>query len=162
LLPALSATAAPAATTATTAPAATAAAARSATLATAAPTKPCSGWLGSCFIHVQSTTVQFRAVQLLNSGLGLPRVSHFDKREPARLPCVAVCNNIDSLHRPILGEGCVQLFLRRLIAQVTDKDIGQERFSFSGEFSLCQTTSVATPERAGWKHMIERRQAKTQ
>jgi hypothetical protein len=63
----------------------------------------------------------------LNGGFRFASVCHFDKRETARLAGIPVCNNIYALHCAVLSESRVQFFLRRLVAQIADKDIGQER-----------------------------------
>jgi hypothetical protein len=62
----------------------------------------------------------------LNRGFRLVLVGHFDKREPAGLPCIAIRNNIHTVHVSVLCERGVQLILGGLETQIPDKDIHLE------------------------------------
>src|SRR5438270_12440693 len=79
--------------------------------ATAATTRSTARRLGTSFVYVERTAVQFLAVELRNGRLGFAPVCHFHERESTRLPCVTIGNNVHPLHRSILREGCVQFLL---------------------------------------------------
>jgi hypothetical protein len=84
----VSATATATATTAATA--AIAAKAAASTTATAAASAAIFTW--ASFVDVQVTTVEFLAIELLNSFLPLFRGCHFDKAEAARTPGLTIFN----------------------------------------------------------------------
>jgi hypothetical protein len=65
------------------------------------------------FVHVHRTAMQLCAVQLGNRVLRFCGVRHFDEGEAARLSRIAIRNNVDTLDVPELGEGCLEIFLRR-------------------------------------------------
>jgi hypothetical protein len=120
-LPALSA--ATAAATTTTA-AATAAAPTAAAAAAA-------GRLWTRFVNVQGATVHFGPVQLGNRRLGIPLLRHFHEGEAAWLTAVAIGYDVNSLHTAVLRKCVLQVFLRGLVAQISDKDVRHTKFLLS-------------------------------
>jgi hypothetical protein len=127
----LQALVAPAAAASATAVSATSTASISTTAAgsaatPAAATESAACRLGTSFIHVQRAAVHLGAIELLDCGFGFLLVGHFDKREPAGLPRIAIRNNIHTVHVSILRERGVQLVLGGLETQIPDKDIHLE------------------------------------
>src|SRR5689334_2805439 len=103
---AVAATATPAASTEAAASAATAAAEATAV------------GLGTRFVDRQVTAVEVAAVQLLHRGLGFAVVGHFDKREPARLPAIAIAHDIDVVHLAKCCERLAESFLIGLETEI--------------------------------------------
>jgi hypothetical protein len=122
-LPALS----PSTTTAATIAAATTAAFATTTAITA--TAAALG-LWPSFVYVKRTAIEFRAVEMGNGCLRSLRIGHFDERETTGLPGVTIRNDIYTLHTAILGECGMQVILRCLITEVSDKYVGHSFGSF--------------------------------
>src|SRR5581483_1414747 len=79
-------------------------------------------WTG--FVYIHRASVQFRSVQACNRGLGFPAIRHFNKRESARLPRFAICDDVYALHGPVLAECRDQVVLRCLKTEISNKKIG--------------------------------------
>jgi hypothetical protein len=82
--------------------------------------------LGSGFINVHGSSVQLRAIQLLDGGLGFAAIGHLDESKAARLASVTVGYDIDALDSAVLRESCEQVVLRGLKIEVPHKNIGHE------------------------------------
>ena len=120
--PTSTATASPATTgtTASTAAATGSAAAATKPTATAAAT----GGLGTGFIDVHGSPVQFGAIQLRNSRLGRAGIGHFDKGEAAGLAGVTVRNDVNALDIAVLCKRLMKFILRSLVAEISNENVG--------------------------------------
>jgi hypothetical protein len=112
--------------------AATAAIATAAALATTTTETATAAALGlrPSFIDVQCTAIEFRAVEMSNGCLRSLRIGHFDECETTGLARVTIRNDIYTLHTAILGECGMQVILRSLITEVSDKYVGHSFGSF--------------------------------
>jgi hypothetical protein len=106
-----------AATATTTTTAATTATAGATTTASAA-----SG-LRTGFIDVQRAAIHFLAIELGDSRFRIAALGHFDKCKTTGLAAVAVRYDVNALDAAILRKSLLQVFLRGLVTQVSDKDI---------------------------------------
>jgi hypothetical protein len=80
--------------------------------------------LRSCFVDVQSAPIQFSAVQMRNRLLCGLRIGHFHESKATGLPRIAIRYYIYSLDTTIGGESGMQVILRSLITEVSDKYVG--------------------------------------
>jgi hypothetical protein len=85
---------------------------------------------GTRFIYIQRSTVEIRAIQLSDSGLGCARVRHFDEREATRLARVPVGDDIHAFHAAVSSESRVKIILGSLITEISDKYVCQSMNSF--------------------------------
>ena len=115
--------AAAAATTAAFTPSAAAA-----TVAAASAAAATAGRFGPGFVHVQRSAVELGSVQLRNRVLGVALLRHFDESETTRLARIAVRHDVYAFHVAKLRKGSMQIFLRRLIAEITDKNVAHEKW----------------------------------
>jgi hypothetical protein len=113
----------PALSPSTTAAAAITAAA-TLTASAAIPATPAASRFRPRFVDVQCPAVEFRAVQMSNSRLRSLRIRHFHKCETAGLPGVTIRNDIYALDAAVCGEGRMQVILRSLITEISDKYVG--------------------------------------
>jgi hypothetical protein len=113
-----------------TARTATAAAIAASTLTTAIAAVPAASGLGSRLIDVHGSTAQFGAVQLRNGVLRSLRVSHFNEGKTAGLAGSSVSDDIDAFHSAIRFKGGLQVFLSRLVTEISDKNVGHSIKSF--------------------------------
>jgi hypothetical protein len=118
-----------AAATATTAAASTTAATAAAPTAASKPAAPTTSRFRTSFVHIDRASVHLGAVQLRNRRFRIALFGHFNESETARLPGIAIGDDIDPLHVAILREGGVQVLLGGLIAKVPDKNIGHQNCS---------------------------------
>jgi hypothetical protein len=119
-LPALAAaTAASATTTAATA-----------TAATTATTTTATGRLRARFVNVQRATIHFGSVKLGNCRFGVPLFRHFHEGKAPWLTAVAIGYDVNSLNAAVLCKRVLQIFLRGLVAQISDKDVRHTASSF--------------------------------
>jgi hypothetical protein len=81
------------------------------------------------FVHIHSAAAQLGAVQLGDSGLRRLRIRHFDEGESTGLPGGAVRYYTDAVYRAISLKSGLQVFLRCLIAEISDKDVGHSLLS---------------------------------
>jgi hypothetical protein len=96
--------------------------------------------LRASFIYVKRPAIHFRAIQLRDRIFRIPLFRHFHEGKPARLPCVTVRHNVYTLDVTVLRKRRVQFVLRRLIAQISDKDI-RHALLLRLETHLCQTNT---------------------
>jgi hypothetical protein len=106
---------------AATATSTTAAAASATTAATT--TASAASRLRTGFVNVQRAAVHFLAIELGDSRLGIAALGHFDKCKTTGLAAVAVRYDVNALDAAILRKSLLQVFLRSLVTQVSDKDI---------------------------------------
>jgi hypothetical protein len=85
---------------------------------------PAAGGLGTRFVHIQRAPVQFGAIQMRDSRLGIFGFRHFDKCEAAGLARFTIRYDVDAFHAAIYGKGAMQLLLRGLITEISDKYVG--------------------------------------
>ena len=67
--------------------------------------------------------MEFFTVKVSDRLPGLIEVAHLHEGEAAWLPSVTISDHVDAFHRTILREGCVQVLLTSLKAQVSNKDV---------------------------------------
>jgi hypothetical protein len=103
LLPARFATSAPATTAARTATAAATAPVATETTGAATAVTGAFG-SGSSFVHVDGPAIQAGAIKCGNRAVCFRRVRHLDKGEAAGLASIAIPDQIDSIHGPVLFE----------------------------------------------------------
>jgi hypothetical protein len=82
------------------------------------------------FVHIEGTAIEFRAVEMSNSCLRSLRIGHFYECETTGLAGVTIRNDIYALHTAVLGECGMQVILRSLITEVSDKYVGHSFGSF--------------------------------
>jgi hypothetical protein len=107
--------------------------ARSATTATAAPaaasattatsTASAASGLRTGFIDVQRAAVHFLSIELGDGRFGVAALCHFDKCKTTGLAAVAIRYDVNALDAAVLRKSLLQVFLRSLVTQVSDKDI---------------------------------------
>jgi hypothetical protein len=133
------------ATTIAAAPAAPATAGTTTATAVAAPAATATCGLGTRFIHVQCTAIQLSAVELRDSGQCITLFRHLNECEAAGLPSVTVGHDTDALNIAIRSERRIQFILRRLITQISDKNVCQRIVPYSTnemELSLSDSAGI--------------------
>jgi hypothetical protein len=75
-------------------------------------------------------------------GLRSLGIRHFHKCEPSWLSCVAIGNDINALHAPVGGECSVQVVLRCLITEISDKYVGHSFSPFDLKLSLSDSSET--------------------
>jgi hypothetical protein len=100
-----------------------AAAAAETTPATAATPRSAACRLGPRFIDVQGPSVQLRSVQLRDRSVGIAFLGHFHERKSTGLARVTIRNDVHSLYVSIRGEGSQKIFLRCLVAEVSNENV---------------------------------------
>jgi hypothetical protein len=82
-----------------------------------------AGRFRTSFIYIQRTAVHFRPIELCDSRFGIAPFRHLHERKTAGLTAVPVRYDINALHPSVLGKRLLKVFLRGLVAQITDKNI---------------------------------------
>lgn len=94
----------------------------------AAATTATAIFLRTCFVNVQSATVQFRSVECVDGAITFCIHAHFHKAKAARLASFAICYDADTVHGPVCFKQGPKGIFGRPEAEVSHKNIFQNSF----------------------------------
>lgn len=122
-----------------------------------------TGRLGARLADLHGSTVEFGSIQLRDGRFCVPLFRHFDEGETTRLTGTAIRHDVDPLDTAILREGGLQVLLGRLVAEISDKDVGHKDPFIRVKLSLLKLRSNPTsgPRRGGKALVMKRMLAKT-
>src|SRR5690606_40044050 len=96
-------------------------------------------------VHGEAPTAEVGAVEGLDGPLGLVGRRHLHEAEAPRTPGLAIRHDLCPGHRPVAGEGLLELLGGRAVRQIPDVDVRIRHFSSSMTVTLLGTPASPVP-----------------